>query len=78
MRHFLHDELTDDLEGADIVIINTCGVKGQTEHRVLRDIAGVMGTKKVIVAAALPLIITEGRTFRRRCRYRPRPDTSNT
>lgn len=56
MRHFLHDELTDDLERADIVIFNTCGVKGQTEHRVLRDIAGVMGTKKVIVAGCLPLI----------------------
>jgi len=56
MKYYLQDEITDSLDDADIIIFNTCGVKGQTEHKVLKDIAPYVGKKKVIVAGCLPLI----------------------
>ncbi len=56
MHHFLAGQVTDDISAADIVIFNTCGVKGQTEHKVVRDITEMLGKKRIIVAGCLPLI----------------------
>jgi len=56
MQFFLKDQVTEDVDKADIVIFNTCGVKGQTEHRVVRDIGEMLGKKRIIVAGCLPLI----------------------
>ncbi|MHC1605078.1 MAG: tRNA (N(6)-L-threonylcarbamoyladenosine(37)-C(2))-methylthiotransferase [Candidatus Methanofastidiosia archaeon] len=59
MQFFLKDEITGCIEDADIVIINTCGVKGQTEHKILKEIDELCGRKKLIVAGCLPLISFE-------------------
>ncbi len=56
MHFFLKGQVTEDLSAADIVIFNTCGVKGQTEHKVVRDITEMLGKKRIIVAGCLPLI----------------------
>jgi threonylcarbamoyladenosine tRNA methylthiotransferase CDKAL1 len=41
---------------AEIVIYNTCAVKGQTENRIVNDLKHIAADKKVIVAGCLPLI----------------------
>jgi threonylcarbamoyladenosine tRNA methylthiotransferase CDKAL1 len=41
---------------ADVVIFNTCAVKGPTENRVIEALKRVSPDKKVIVAGCLPLI----------------------
>jgi len=56
MGYHLRDRLVSSIDDADIVIFNTCGVKGQTEHKIVKEIAAVVDTKKVIVAGCLPLI----------------------
>jgi len=56
MEHILGDDITDCIEDADIVIFNTCGVKDQTQHKVIKDILSMKGQKRVIVAGCLPLI----------------------
>jgi MiaB-like tRNA modifying enzyme len=56
MAYHLRDKLAPSIDEADIVIFNTCGVKGQTEHKIIKDIAAAVDTKKVIVAGCLPLI----------------------
>jgi MiaB-like tRNA modifying enzyme len=50
-------ELVDEAERADLVVVNTCAVKGTTYRRMLRRISelGRMN-KRVVVAGCLPLI----------------------
>jgi MiaB-like tRNA modifying enzyme len=47
-----------DLKDAEIVIVNTCAVKGPTQRRVLRRLQELrqLGGKRIIVAGCLPLI----------------------
>jgi threonylcarbamoyladenosine tRNA methylthiotransferase CDKAL1 len=41
---------------ADVIIYNSCAVKGPTENRIIDDLKRVPKTKKVIIAGCLPLI----------------------
>jgi threonylcarbamoyladenosine tRNA methylthiotransferase CDKAL1 len=52
---------------ADVVIFNTCAVKGPTENRVIEALKRVSPGKKVIVAGCLPLINFE--RLRREVRF---------
>ena len=56
-------KLVDTAEAADIVIYNTCAVKGPTENRMITILKRVPTNKKLIVAGCLPLI-----NFERLCR----------
>jgi threonylcarbamoyladenosine tRNA methylthiotransferase CDKAL1 len=56
-------ELADSASAADVVIYNTCAVKGPTENRMLEILRRAPQGKKVIVAGCLPLI-----SFERLCR----------
>ena len=49
-------ELTESAQKADILIFNTCAVKGPTEDRVINRIKQTPENKKVIVTGCLPLI----------------------
>ncbi len=51
--------LTDTEAKADIVIYNTCAVKGPTENRIINALKLIPKSKKVIVAGCLPLISFE-------------------
>ena len=55
--------LMDSVASADVIIYNTCAVKGPTENRVIEILKRVPASKKVIVAGCLPLI-----NFERLCR----------
>jgi MiaB-like tRNA modifying enzyme len=48
---------------ADVIIYNTCAVKGPTENRVIEILKRVPANKKVIIAGCLPLI-----NFERLCK----------
>jgi threonylcarbamoyladenosine tRNA methylthiotransferase CDKAL1 len=48
--------LVDSVASADVIIYNTCAVKGPTENRVIEMLKRVPASKKVIVAGCLPLI----------------------
>jgi len=56
-------ELVDSVSVADIVIYNTCAVKGPTENRVIETLKRVPANKKLVVAGCLPLI-----NFERLCK----------
>lgn len=56
-------ELVNDLTEAEIVVYNTCAVKGPTENRMIEMLRRVPKSKKLIVAGCLPLI-----NFERLCR----------
>ncbi|MEM3668497.1 MAG: MiaB/RimO family radical SAM methylthiotransferase, partial [Candidatus Bathyarchaeia archaeon] len=56
-------ELVNDLTEAEIVVYNTCAVKGPTENRMIEMLKRVPKSKKLIVAGCLPLI-----NFERLCR----------
>ena len=49
-------KLVDTVEAADIIIYNTCAVKGPTENRMITILKRVPTNKKLIVAGCLPLI----------------------
>jgi MiaB-like tRNA modifying enzyme len=49
-------KLVEAVENADIVIYNTCAVKGPTENRMITKLKRVPSDKKLIVAGCLPLI----------------------
>jgi MiaB-like tRNA modifying enzyme len=55
--------LSDSIASADVVIYNTCAVKGPTENRIIEMLKRVPAEKKVIVAGCLPLI-----NFERLCK----------
>jgi len=56
-------QITDSASAADIIIYNTCAVKGPTENRMIEILKKVPVNKKLIVAGCLPLI-----NFERLCR----------
>lgn len=49
-------KLTNSTSKADVIIYNTCGVKGPTENRVIAALNRAPKNKKVIVTGCLPLI----------------------
>lgn len=49
-------ELTQYASAADIILFNTCAVKGPTENRIINTIKHTPKNKKIIVAGCLPLI----------------------
>ncbi|MHA1506888.1 MAG: tRNA (N(6)-L-threonylcarbamoyladenosine(37)-C(2))-methylthiotransferase [Candidatus Asgardarchaeia archaeon] len=52
--------IVDDIDEAEVVIVNTCGVKDPTEHRVLHYLRRLSNLdKKVIVAGCLPKMCLE-------------------
>ncbi|MHA1860521.1 MAG: tRNA (N(6)-L-threonylcarbamoyladenosine(37)-C(2))-methylthiotransferase [Candidatus Asgardarchaeia archaeon] len=52
--------IVDDVDEADVIIVNTCGVKEPTEHRVLHYLRRLSNSKKkVIVAGCLPKMCLE-------------------
>ncbi len=52
-------KLVDTVDAADIVLYNTCAVKGPTENRMIHILRQVPSNKKLIVAGCLPLINPE-------------------
>ncbi|MEM3090861.1 MAG: tRNA (N(6)-L-threonylcarbamoyladenosine(37)-C(2))-methylthiotransferase [Candidatus Bathyarchaeia archaeon] len=56
-------KLVDSVADADVVIYNTCAVKGPTENRMIDILKKVPGGKKLLVVGCLPLI-----NFDRLCR----------
>ncbi|MEA2090309.1 MAG: tRNA (N(6)-L-threonylcarbamoyladenosine(37)-C(2))-methylthiotransferase [Thermoproteota archaeon] len=49
-------ELVKKMERAEVVVVNTCAVKGPTENRVIYFLKKVPREKRLIVAGCLPLI----------------------
>lgn len=51
-------ELVDRMADADLIVVNTCAVKGPTQRRVLRRLRELreLGGKSIVVAGCLPLI----------------------
>jgi threonylcarbamoyladenosine tRNA methylthiotransferase CDKAL1 len=56
-------KIADSASAADVIIYNTCAVKGPTENRVIAALKRAPHGKKVIVAGCLPII-----NFERLCR----------
>ncbi len=48
--------LVDSVRAADVVVLNTCAVKGPTENRMIELLKRVPASKKLVVAGCLPLI----------------------
>ncbi len=51
--------LTNNEATADLIIYNTCAVKGPTENRIINDIKTVPTGKKIVVSGCLPKICYE-------------------
>ncbi|MCW4017536.1 MAG: tRNA (N(6)-L-threonylcarbamoyladenosine(37)-C(2))-methylthiotransferase [Candidatus Bathyarchaeota archaeon] len=51
--------LTDSETDADVIIYNSCAVKGPTENRIIDALKRIPPTKKVVVAGCLPLVSFE-------------------
>jgi MiaB-like tRNA modifying enzyme len=49
-------KLTDSVSAADLIICNTCAVKGPTENRILNLLKRIPPNKKLIIAGCLPQI----------------------
>lgn len=49
-------KLTTNASKADIVVLNTCAVKGPTENRMIHEIKKIPRKKKLIIAGCLPLV----------------------
>ncbi len=47
-------EIVDSIDGADVVVVNSCGVKSITQNRVISFIDSVPEGKKVFVGGCLP------------------------
>jgi threonylcarbamoyladenosine tRNA methylthiotransferase CDKAL1 len=60
-------EVASSVSAADVVIYNTCAVKGPTENRMVEVVRRAPRGKKVIVAGCLPLINLE--RLRREARF---------
>ena len=56
-------KLVNSVTSADVIIYNTCAVKGPTENRIIEILKRVPANKKVIIAGCLPLI-----NFERLCK----------
>jgi len=48
--------IVDSVDDADLVIYNTCAVKGPTENRIIEALKRVPACEKLIIAGCLPLI----------------------
>ena len=48
-------ESADSISEADVVVVNTCAVKGPTENRVVEALKHVPKAKKLIIAGCLPV-----------------------
>ena len=60
-------QLTDSVSSANVVIYNTCAVKGPTENRIIHALKNIPREKRVIIAGCLPLINFE--RLRREVRF---------
>ncbi len=49
-------ELADSVSSAEVVVLNTCAVKGPTEDRMIEMSRRIASRKKLVVAGCLPLI----------------------
>jgi MiaB-like tRNA modifying enzyme len=49
-------KLVNDVKSADVIVYNTCAVKGPTENRMIDILKRVPTRKKLVVAGCLPLI----------------------
>jgi MiaB-like tRNA modifying enzyme len=49
-------KLVDNAGAADLIVYNTCAVKGPTENRIIETLKKVPKNKKLVVAGCLPLI----------------------
>lgn len=56
IKYLLKEFLVDSIDKADTVIVNTCGVKGQTEKKIVERISLLLNNKRVIVSGCLPKI----------------------
>ncbi|MBU7014217.1 MAG: tRNA (N(6)-L-threonylcarbamoyladenosine(37)-C(2))-methylthiotransferase [Theionarchaea archaeon] len=57
IKALLYPQITESLDEADVVIINSCGVKGPTEHKIRKRIEEIKARNKcLIVAGCLPKI----------------------
>jgi MiaB-like tRNA modifying enzyme len=56
IKYLLKEFLVDSIDKADTVIVNTCGVKGQTEKKIVERISFLLDSKRVIVSGCLPKI----------------------
>lgn len=56
IKYLLKDSITDSIDEADTVIVNSCGVKGQTEKKITYRISSLLKNKRVIVSGCLPKI----------------------
>jgi threonylcarbamoyladenosine tRNA methylthiotransferase CDKAL1 len=56
MKALLGEKVCETEEEADIIIVNSCGVKGQTERKILKRVSQLCEKKKVIVSGCLPKI----------------------
>jgi MiaB-like tRNA modifying enzyme len=56
-------KLVNSVTSTDVIIYNTCAVKGPTENRIIEILKRVPANKKVIIAGCLPLI-----NFERLCK----------
>ena len=57
IKALLKDQITDNFNEADVVIINSCGVKGPTEHKIRKRIREIQSLNKtILVAGCLPKI----------------------
>ena len=52
-------QLVNSESEADLIIYNTCAVKGPTENRIIDDIKHAPKDKKIVVAGCLPKISFE-------------------
>ncbi len=52
-------KITDSETEADLIIYNSCAVKGPTENRIINEIKHAPNGKKVVVAGCLPKISFE-------------------
>ena len=53
--------LVDSEDEADLVLVNTCGVKTPTENKILHRLRTLSPDKRIVVAGCLPKIIGVGR-----------------
>ena len=56
IKYLLNDYLVESIDEANTVILNTCGVKGQTEKKIALRISSLVNNKRVIVSGCLPKI----------------------
>jgi MiaB-like tRNA modifying enzyme len=52
-------ELVDSISAAEVVVYNTCAVKGPTENRMIEALRRVPKEKRLIIAGCLPMINNE-------------------